>query len=537
MEPLLKLRAAAAEGIHILRFGEDSLPEGDLQKAVFMNKGDRITLKVSASKATDLYLAGYRGGVYEEGRWMPLKRSSFGEDREGMLRWLQGQQFDIYSQYNSYLTTGGEKGETDRVTIENVGADRSYVYLPYGTEPMKLSWSGLKQDGSYRSFALSGCHRYHFNSNPAGLPGELLHVSSWMLDPDGEQEGYVQSEAVYRDFVYDNYLLVDPSLETLIRSRFCQNPQEMETGGIYAVTQRIRSVLEETVVYEEIPEGLIGEQEDPIRWFLTKGRRGNAALYASAAVEAFRAFGIPARYAEGYLLRESRITASAGAVAALTAADSHAWAEVYMDGIGWLPIDVTPGFYYDTYALMKLVQQPQDTKQMSASEDGENPADEIQTDVGGSREAEEEEQLLEERTRLLIGIAVFLAALSLLALLLLEMIRLIRRRRFFYRYKQRTEEEQDRLLCEGIERMMKLSGILLCLGWQMEETKASFQQAFPAFDSDEFQRVSRLMEQTLFGGKCLLPHEKRVLSGFLHKALEGKNRLRLFAKLRLRYFF
>ena len=42
-------------------------------------------------------------------------------------------------------------------------------------------------------------------------------------------------------------------------------------------------------VWRKMPEG-----QDPLQWFLTTSRTGNQMLYASAAVEAFRAHGIPA---------------------------------------------------------------------------------------------------------------------------------------------------------------------------------------------------------------------------------------------------
>ena len=54
-------------------------------------------------------------------------------------------------------------------------------------------------------------------------------------------------------------------------------------------------------VWRKMPEG-----QDPLQWFLTTSRIGNQMLYASAAVEAFRAHGIPARYVEGYYLGASK---------------------------------------------------------------------------------------------------------------------------------------------------------------------------------------------------------------------------------------
>ncbi|MDO5778326.1 MAG: transglutaminase family protein [Eubacteriales bacterium] len=53
---------------------------------------------------------------------------------------------------------------------------------------------------------------------------------------------------------------------------------------------------------------------------------------------------MPARYAEGYYLSAD---ASAPGTVTLTGKDAHAWAEVYFDGVGWLPLDTTPSHYFE----------------------------------------------------------------------------------------------------------------------------------------------------------------------------------------------
>lgn len=85
-------------------------------------------------------------------------------------------------------------------------------------------------------------------------------------------------------------------------------------------------------VWRKMPEG-----QDPLQWFLTTSRTGNQMLYASAAVEAFRAHGIPARYVE-----------------------------VYFDGVGWKAVDVTPGYYYNVATLQKMVNTPEQIKKNAA---------------------------------------------------------------------------------------------------------------------------------------------------------------------------
>ncbi len=64
--------------------------------------------------------------------------------------------------------------------------------------------------------------------------------------------------------------------------------------------------------------------KDPVVWFLTEKKEGNSMLYASTAVEAFRAHGIPARYAEGYYLPATTIEESENGTAALSGEDAHA---------------------------------------------------------------------------------------------------------------------------------------------------------------------------------------------------------------------
>ena len=89
-------------------------------------------------------------------------------------------------------------------------------------------------------------------------------------------------------------------------------------------------------------------------------------LYASAAVEAFRADGIPARYVEGYYLGASKIQDSKNGEVSITGENAHAWVEVYFDGVGWKAVDVTPGYYYNVATLQKMVNTPEQIKKNAA---------------------------------------------------------------------------------------------------------------------------------------------------------------------------
>ena len=75
-----------------------------------------------------------------------------------------------------------------------------------------------------------------------------------------------------------------------------------DSNGIYSAVCRVREVLENTAVYTEEPDAAPADK-DALMWFLSEDHTGNAVMYASAAVEALRARGIPARYARGILYK------------------------------------------------------------------------------------------------------------------------------------------------------------------------------------------------------------------------------------------
>ena len=65
--------------------------------------------------------------------------------------------------------------------------------------------------------------------------------------------------------------------------------------------------------------------------------RGVCQDHAHIFIGLARTFGIPARYVSGYLMMDDRIDQEAG----------HAWAEAFVDGLGWVAFDVSNGISAD----------------------------------------------------------------------------------------------------------------------------------------------------------------------------------------------
>lgn len=85
-------------------------------------------------------------------------------------------------------------------------------------------------------------------------------------------------------------------------------------------------------------------------------KTGYDVQYAAAAVMMFRYYGIPSRYVEGYLLTPETLK-EAGTAETVTVSQNMRMhgREIYLDGMGWIPVEVTPKYenimgtpYYET---------------------------------------------------------------------------------------------------------------------------------------------------------------------------------------------
>jgi len=97
--------------------------------------------------------------------------------------------------------------------------------------------------------------------------------------------------------------------------------------------------LSRTAIYTLTPNHTVKPDEDQVAPFLFGDHRGYCVHFAHALVYMARSLSIPARIGTGYLTDLSQ--AKDGHIL-LRMSDRHAWAEVFISGIGWVPFDVQP---------------------------------------------------------------------------------------------------------------------------------------------------------------------------------------------------
>ena len=142
-------------------------------------------------------------------------------------------------------------------------------------------------------------------------------------------------ENAYRNFVYENYTAIDRETLTFM-SRIIKS--QGFTKSAPDTIQQVASYIKNAAKYnKDYDRGLDVEPNNAVA-FLGEYKEGVCRHYATAATMLFRALGYPARYTIGAVA-----DVTAGTWVDVMPAQAHAWVEVYIDGVGWIPVEVTGG--------------------------------------------------------------------------------------------------------------------------------------------------------------------------------------------------
>lgn len=108
----------------------------------------------------------------------------------------------------------------------------------------------------------------------------------------------------------------------------------------YVKVEKILDYLHKNFQYRlDIP--YFPKDVDVVDYFLFKTRAGYCEHFASAFVVLARASGVPARLVTGYA--EGDYNPFTGYYE-IKEKHGHAWAEIYLNGVGWVSVEPTPGF-------------------------------------------------------------------------------------------------------------------------------------------------------------------------------------------------
>lgn len=360
---------------------------------------------------------------------------------------------------------------------------------------------------------------YHFAENPQA----------------DDEEAWKQIQKEYVENAQDRYSLADLQEHrqeiAAVYGQEIDLSEEMREcldamlGGATTDVEKLKAIEAalSAMTYTKTPGALpedIDSANDFLEYFLLERKEGYCSYFATAFVLLARAEGIPARYVEGFCVPisgEERVSVYSDM--------AHAWPEAYIEGVGWIPFEPTPG-----YARIRYTPWATDVP-MWTPDHGEDEEEETTGQKGEALLTEEVSADTEQEEKSLLKVFLFVLAFVIIAITLwFAFDRSIKH----YRYKKWSLEK--RILSE-IQNNIKILGFL---GYKRSdsETLAELQKRTltEVSENEEAQGITlqflHYYEEILYGK---YPVTKDMLEVILEERADLVERLRTSKRLRYLY--
>ena len=502
----------------------------------------------------NIYLKGFVGGDYENGRWKSVSKQEFSD-------WAQQQGYssEEYQQLVREYPYAMVKRDLslyysreNKVNLKLRRSTRGYSLVPYFS---KIP-AGQEQeaDGS-----LSPLKQREFQWQSYLYLEDwirLLENNMFMMYP--EESGIGKTLSTYKSYAYQSYTRLPAEGLERLQLYAIQEEKDMPgityeiknftgevltlpvDGMVNAETEKkirlVQELLWKDTQYsfglERVPEG-----EDFAQFFLLDQKKGYCTHYATAGTLLLRMYGIPARYVMGYLVLPSDFKENGDGTytAAITDERGHAWTEVFQENVGFCPIEMTPPSYgqmLESLTAGQDLKSALEGKEAQTQEDGNEKEHKVkeQKKEESQKEAKKQKEKAEADNgiwgkALAVGrkTAVFLAAFTGAAGLFAAALSYIRKRRMQRRkevFQQPDRAKAVRAMSHRMARILKALGCQRKEGMGDWEYCACLQDVMPEM---EWGPAMEILQKAAFSPQGIAEKEYQAVWR-VYKQLEEKLR-------------
>lgn len=281
-------------------------------------------LRVYSEQPEKIYLRGFGAELYDGAAWAQADTAEY-------ERAMQGVDFSPFNLMADVMRSSDPAQLPYSVYVEPVRTNGAYLYAPYAmlTRPGELPGATFQRD-SYIHWQERG----PYEVQTMGL--------SAVAEPLSTPDSLRQAERYYQGFIQQTCLDVPADTAGLLRQIAAEQGIPSGEGADWKeIVDGVAAYIRSAARYDASP-GRPDQGEDYVTYFLLENKRGYCMHFASAGVLMLRSLGVPARYVEGYVVNADDFDEQGWA--AVPDSQAHAWAEVYLQGVGWLPVEMTPGF-------------------------------------------------------------------------------------------------------------------------------------------------------------------------------------------------
>ncbi len=344
--------------------GKDN--DGSLKEGNLLEVGKRIIkdrhyfyLETSMQEIEDhIKIKGYTATIYKDNKWQQTdeydKYENLFKKLDGYSLRLGGINGNLLSNHKDY-----DKFNASKITLSDFRRKKYYAYEVYFSDfnsdyTTNMDTSMKPKSSSKYSYNAYLDYKYLFKITETGL-----YKSSQ----------YQNCMKEYTEFVNDVYTESDAtdSVKKLTKGLKAKNK--------YQLVDKIRQYFKENLKHKynvtKCPE-----DEDFVENFLFNTQEGYSTHFATAAAVMLQSQGVPARYVEGYFIikddfNETESEHKYGYITFdVTDRYAHAWIEVYDEDFGWVPVEVTPGYWDEPFEdLMNRYKKPKVEEQPKEEEE------------------------------------------------------------------------------------------------------------------------------------------------------------------------
>ena len=383
-----------------------------------------MTLIAKERPTGNLYLQDFAAENYENGKWT-TSGNDFYEFCESID--IDARQASLYLTSSLCKMTDGSLIDY-RLTYQN-GYDKS-MFLPYGTDVNHLD--GLSFSGDVLTRKAAGQKEVQFRAIASNKVEEMTDIRGewtseafyvmvdhareslvdgplkWAQSYRGQEElrfwesynEYVQQTCrETASFVSELPIFDTYSVDLGLDYRFTTTYQmKYSSAAIMNATRLLKRTFNNGDYQYSWNLAKLAYGQDPIEYFLGVSHKGYCMHYASAGVLLFREVGIPARYASGYVVKPSDFKEQEDGtyVAQVIDRNAHAWAEVFLDNIGWIPVELTPG-YFNPYTAMPTDKEEAEEREEREERETSEEQSEEQGEEQSKQQSEEAQDPVKQK--------------------------------------------------------------------------------------------------------------------------------------------
>lgn len=350
-------------GPSVLR-SNDGLTHGDLRNLTDIRFSGEPALKVRVSQQRSLYLRDFAGASYSSSGWESVSNATYRQYADS---------FSGAAPQNLHAlaaAAGTSEAAPYSLSVQNIAANASSLWMPNGLVTLVDDIPGAiaLQDAALGASGIGGMKRYSVEAlpcegtlSPMPIAGDALDASALKnayLSAAGSALGLtgagsgeaarIQSTAqAYIGYVFDAYTgLPEDTMQAA--QRLCDTyglSLSIQNGtlDLFETCRNLYWLLSGQCTYAYAPP-TIPESADFTTYFLEQSRQGYCVHFATAATVLLRALGVPARYAEGYIVIPDDYEKTADAEGFIDIEDTHAhaWVELFDPAqLEWIPVEMT----------------------------------------------------------------------------------------------------------------------------------------------------------------------------------------------------